>query len=233
VAIVHGSGPTTRDYDGALPAYFASRGLVVLAYDKRGTGASDGAYPGDVGDPRAVETLARDAVSAAHLLAARPEVAPRRVGLAGQSQAGWVMARAAALDHAVRWVISYSGPSTTVGEADLWGHLTGQGGAPAESLARARRDVLRAGRSGFDPIPSIRKARIPMLYLYGGHDRYQPSWLSRARLKPLRGRVTVAYFPRGDHFMVDSDRGLTTELARSSHYAKGFWSTIDAWLAKR
>src|SRR3954451_22460923 len=34
VAIVHGSGPTTRDYTGPLPAYFASRGLVVLAYDK-------------------------------------------------------------------------------------------------------------------------------------------------------------------------------------------------------
>ena len=232
VAIIHGSGLTTRDYAGALPSFFAAHGLVVLAFDKRGVGKSGGFYPGERATSRAIDVLARDAAAAARFLAHRPDVDQRRVGLAGQSQAGWVMARAAALDPTIRWLIAYSGPSVSVGESDMWGQLAGQGGPPAEPLAQARRDVSRAGRSGFDPMPSLRKTAIPMLFLYGGNDRHVPTWLCVQRLAPLRPRVEVDWFPRGDHFLIDTDHGLTSELQGSSHYAKGVWASIDSWLTR-
>jgi dienelactone hydrolase len=235
VALAHGSGATSRATAGALAPYFASRGLVVLAYDKRGVGQSGGAFPGEPATPANVDVYARDAAAAVRFLAAQPEVDPAGVGLAGQSQAGWVMALAAAREPAVRWVVSWSGPSVSVGESDLWGHLAGQGGEPAEPLDRAEQDVRRLGVTGFDPLPSLRKLRIPLLYLYGGNDRHVPTKLCVERLAPLaddRARdVTVALLPSGDHFLLDTAHGLAAETAAASRYAEGLWSTLDSWLA--
>ena len=63
-------------------------------------------------------------------------------------------------------------------------------------------------------MPSLRKTAIPMLFLYGGNDRHVPTWLCVQRLAPLRPRVEVDWFPRGDHFLIDTVDGLTraTEL---------------------
>ena len=92
-AIVHGSGPQDRDGYASLIAVmadaFAADGRVVLTYDKRGSGASSGN-----GDRADFVTLAADASSAMTFLARRAEVDPDRVGLAGSSQAGWVIAKA-------------------------------------------------------------------------------------------------------------------------------------------
>jgi hypothetical protein len=91
VAYVTGSGPTTREYLPELQALLLHDGVAVLAYDKRGVGASSGSYPGESPTDAAIDQLARDAAAAARFLAARPEVDPERVGLAGHSQAGWIM----------------------------------------------------------------------------------------------------------------------------------------------
>ena len=207
----------------------------MLAYDKRGVGQSGGAFPGEPATPRNVDLYARDAAAAARFLAAQPEVDRARVGLAGQSQAGWVMALAAAREPAVRWVVSYSGPSVSVGESDLWGHLAGQGREPVEPLDQAEQEVRRLGPTGFDPMPSLRRLRIPLLYLYGGNDRHVPTRLSAEQLQPLADDpardVAVALLPRGDHFLLDTPHGLAAETAASARYAAGLWSTIDRWLA--
>ena len=233
VAIAHGSGATPRSMAGALAPYFASRGIAVLAYDKRGVGQSGGSWPGERASANAIDLYARDAAAAVRFLAAQPEVDPARVGLAGQSQAGWVMALAAARERAVRWVVSYSGPAVSVEESDLWGRLAGQGGTPAVSLDEAERQVRALGRMGFDPLPSLRTLRIPLLYLLGGNDRHTPTELSVERLRTLGADhdLEVRVFPRGDHFLIDTAHGLSTELAASGRYADGLWSTVDQWLA--
>lgn len=230
VAIAHGSGPTPRSFAGPLPAYFASRGLVVLAYDKRGIGQSAGPYPGEAATTRNVDLYAKDAAAAARFLAAQPEVDAARVGLAGQSQAGWVMALAAARERAVHWFFSYSGPSVTVGEADEWGKLAGQGGAPVGSDAEIEQQIRAHGPSGFDPLPSLRRLTIPLLYLYGANDRHIPARLSVERLAPLGSNVKVVLFPRADHFLIESEHGYSAELAASHRYAAGLFATLDAWL---
>src|SRR5262245_59203520 len=47
IVIVHGSGPGPRSDYEVWVALYASLGLTVLAYDKRGNGASTGQYPGE------------------------------------------------------------------------------------------------------------------------------------------------------------------------------------------
>lgn len=91
--MVHGSGPQDRDGFASVIAVMAdamaAEGRIVLAYDKRGSGLSGGN-----GDQASFETLASDARSAMRLLALRPDVEPSKIGLAGSSQAGWVIAKA-------------------------------------------------------------------------------------------------------------------------------------------
>lgn len=93
VVFVHGS-EKTPGIGGYYPYVFAAEGLAVFAYDKRGTGASDGDYTQNF------ELLADDAAAA--LVQARTLAAGRysRAGFFGGSQGGWVAPRAAALAHA-------------------------------------------------------------------------------------------------------------------------------------
>src|SRR5262249_22818654 len=146
--------------------YFASLGFAVLAYDKRGVGQSGGTYPGNLATDAAIDVLAQDAQAAARFLAAQPEVDPAKVGLAGASQAGWIMPLAASREPAIRFLVLLVSPTRTVGETDLYHQLTGGGVArPTRPLADIDAQVAQAGPSGFDPMPSIRALRIPALWI--------------------------------------------------------------------
>jgi dienelactone hydrolase len=235
VAYVTGSGPTTREYLPELQALLLHHGVAVLAYDKRGVGASGGSYPGESPTEAAIDQLARDAAAAARFLAGRPEVDPARVGLAGHSQAGWIMPLAASREPAVRFLVTFSGPAVTADENDLYQSLAGEGDLP-QRLTNAAIDarVERAGPGGVDPIPSIAALEIPALWLYGGLDHIVPPRLSAKRLAALAaepGRdFAVLTFPRGNHALVETKTGLTSEMLRSDRYARGMFPRVGAWL---
>ena len=189
VAWVTGSGETTRAYLPDLEALLLRHGVAVLAYDKRGIGESTGFYPGESPTAETIDVLARDAAAAARFLARQPGVDLRRVGLAGHSQAGWIMPLAAVREPAIRFLVSFSGPAVTADENDLFQTLAGEGEHPA-SLSDAEIDarVREAGRSGVDPVPWLRKLRIPSLWVYGGRDLIVPPRLSVERLSAIPGR---------------------------------------------
>ena len=90
--MIHGSGPQDRDGYASIIAVMAdelaANGRVVLAFDKRGSGASGGD-----GDRATFDVLAQDVAAAMAVLANRPEVDAAAIGLAGSSQAGWVAAK--------------------------------------------------------------------------------------------------------------------------------------------
>jgi dienelactone hydrolase len=109
VVLVHGSGPNDQDETiGALKVFrdlawgLASRGIAVLRYDKRTRVA-----------PVGVTTQKEEVDDAAHaaiaLLAARPEVDPKRVALLGHSQGGYLAPRIAKADPAIKRLVVFAG----------------------------------------------------------------------------------------------------------------------------
>jgi len=235
VAFVAGSGATTREYLPELQAVFLRRGLAVLAYDKRGVGRSGGTFPGEQATESAIDVLARDAAAAARFLAARPEVDPARVGLAGHSQAGWIMPLAATREPAIRFLVTFSGPAVTADENDLYQTLAGEGVRPQRlSDAAIDAQVLQRGRGGVDPMPSIAALDVPALWVYGALDRHVPPRLSAARVAPVAAEAgrdfEVAVLAGGNHALVRTRSGLTTEMLRSDQYAPGLFARVTAWL---
>lgn len=133
-------------------------GVAVLAYDKRGIGQSGGQYPGESPTEDTIDVLARDAAAAARFLAAQPEIDPARVGLAGHSQAGWIMPLAHTREPALHELI---GPAVTADEVDLDQDLAGSGDRP-QTLADAEIDeqVLRAmAQAAWIPSPGSANSR--------------------------------------------------------------------------
>jgi dienelactone hydrolase len=233
VAFVHGSGQTTRAYLPDLHAALVGHGVAVLAYDKRGIGQSGGSYPGEFAGESTIDVLARDAAAAARFLAAQPEVDRTRVGLAGHSQAGWIMPLAASRESAVRYLVSFAGPTVSQGESDAFGDLAGEGQQlPARSEDEIDAEVERLGPSGYDPLPSLRALRVPALFLYGGLDRHVPTRLCLRRLEPLlAGRdFAVEVFPQANHALVETQRGLNEEMLRSDRFAPGLFPRLGEWL---
>jgi pimeloyl-ACP methyl ester carboxylesterase len=237
VAFVHGSGFTNRAYLPELSALFLRHGVAVLVYDKRGVGQSGGVYPGESPTAGTIDTLARDAAAAARFLAAQPEIDRSRVGLTGHSQAGWIAPLAASREPAIRFLALFSGPAVTADENDLYQNLAGEGDRPPEmSEAAIDAEVLKRGPGGVDPIPSIRKLKIPALWVFGGKDNIMPPRLSARRLAPIvaePGRdFTVVDFPNANHALVETKTGLTSEMLRSDTFAPGLFARVGDWLAE-
>jgi uncharacterized protein len=109
VVLFHGSGPQARDIFTAR--WFASQGIAALAYDKRGVGES-------TGDFRSVPfmELCDDGLAAIDHLKSRKEIDPKRIGVWGLSQGGWLGPLAASRSADVAFVIAVSGPGVSPGE---------------------------------------------------------------------------------------------------------------------
>jgi dienelactone hydrolase len=238
LTFAHGAGAAPRAFN-LTPAFYANHlGLVTLMCDKRGIGQSGGDYPGEFPSTPAVDQYARDVQAQARWLAAQPEVDRTKVGVAGASQAGWIMPLAAAREPAIRFLIGLVAPTLTQGETDLWADLNGHGASmPTRSDEDMEAEVRRAGPSGVDPMPSIRALRIPAIWLYGGKDRTVPSRLCVERLDPVTrepGRdFSYRVFAGGTHGLVLTANGLQPEAAASNRMVDGLWPTIREWLRER
>ena len=235
VAYVLGSGSTQRAYLPDIDAMLVDKGVAVLAFDKRGIGQSGGYYPGESPTAPTIDILARDAAAAVRFLAAQPEIDPARLGLAGHSQAGWIMPLAATREPAVRFILALSGPAVTADEVDLFQNTTGRGERHSgKTLEEIEREVLAAGPSGVDPMPWIRKLRIPSLWVYGGLDQHVPARLCVRLLQPLAdqpGRdLSILVYPNANHALVETTTGLTSEMLRSDTFAPGLFAAIGDWL---
>lgn len=114
IVLVHGSGAQTRDAILPFARFLVRRGVAVLAFDKRGTGASTGDWT-----TASFDDLAADVAAAADHLKARDDIDPARIGVLGVSQAGWVMPLAAARTRAIAFVISVSGAGVSPAETTI------------------------------------------------------------------------------------------------------------------
>jgi dienelactone hydrolase len=234
VAMVHGSGVQTRAELQTFVFFAALHGIAVLAYDKRGVGQSGGAYPGELAAEQTIDVLAQDAQAAVRFLARQPEVDARRVGLLGDSQAGWIIALAAAREPAVGWAVALAGPTIDVGRTDAWGDVAGKGESPPSApLDRLEADVRARPPSGFDPRPFLARLAIPALWIYGDSDRNVPTSLCVEALEQLvPGHDYSWVVLHTTHTLLDLPSGLNRDIPRSRGFAVGLYGAIEDWLRR-
>lgn len=108
IVFAHGSGPGTKNQVSMLAHFFLHHGIAVLGYDKRGVGRS-------TGDWRRIDfpELAADALAGVKFLQKCPDIDPRKIGLYGISQGGWVVSLAASLSKDVAFIVPHSGPGVS------------------------------------------------------------------------------------------------------------------------
>jgi dienelactone hydrolase len=211
----HGSGRVTRQQMAGFAERWTSQGFAVLRYDKRGVGESTGTYNG-VGSRDSVEMiplLASDVAAAARFLRARPEIDPRRVGLAGASQAGWILPHAARELGGVAFMVLLSGPVCSVGLENYYSDLADGTTRPLDEIYALLPSF--AGFAGYDPLPVLQAIDVPTLWLLGEDDRSIPVRTTVANLATLAGS--------GKPFEWRTYPGLGHGLA------PGVWTDIDAW----
>jgi len=219
VVLVHGSGRSPKSDLAWLSQQFVQRGFVVLRYDKRGVGGSGGTYSGVgvLNSMTVLPELAGDVVAGVQFLRTQPGVDPRRIGLVGGSQAGWIIPIAATISPDVRFAVVLSGPTTSVGVEIFYSDLAEQTDVPLDQV-RAQLPSFQ-GNPGFDPLPYLRRVTVPMLWLYGADDRSIPAQASVAIHDALKrevdARFTVHVYPGAGH-------ALTPAI----------WPDVFAWLGR-
>src|SRR6185503_7813205 len=130
VVMVHGSGRLGREHLVGDVRQLVWEGIGVLAYDKRGVGASQGEYPqgGGADFGSVLQLLGHDAAAAFEKLRHSAGVDPSRLGFFGASQAGWIIPLAAEqLDPKPRFQIILSGAAVSTGIEAYYSQLTGDG----------------------------------------------------------------------------------------------------------
>ncbi|HEY2179339.1 MAG TPA: alpha/beta hydrolase [Caulobacteraceae bacterium] len=159
VVLVHGSEHDSARDSYALQRIFPAQGIGAFVYDKRGTGASGGAYTQDFA------TLAKDAVRA--MAEARRLAGARagRVGYQGGSEGGWVVPLAVNRAPADFAIVSF-GLAVTVLEEDqesvaldmYFHHRSAEDTRKALELARAGERVVETlGKEGYEAFDALRR----------------------------------------------------------------------------
>ena len=111
VLFVHGSGSVDRTGSMSyLPIMerMLKAGFATFAWDKPGTGESTGEL--DESDPNLRHKRAQILLDAIQLMKARPEINPKRIGVWGASQAGYVIPIALTQTKDIAFVICVSCP---------------------------------------------------------------------------------------------------------------------------
>jgi hypothetical protein len=231
VVLVHGSGRLTAQN---VLAGFGDRltrlGLAVLAYDKRGVGGSTGEYSmiSPANSERMFELLAADALAGVAFLKARRDIDPRRIGLFGNSQGGWIAPLAATRSSDVAFVITMSGPAVSVGEEIAYSRLAGADPGSVQGLSDAEiekrmRDFR--GPHGYDPSAALAAMRVPSLWILGEVDRSIPI----RRTVDILARVTQEQRrPITTHVLPGVNHGLRNPVTGAQ---PDFWRPIADWLA--
>ena len=117
VIFVTGSDPDTREAWQLEARALAKRGVASLLYDKRGVGESSGASH----DLASWDDLAGDVEGAVRYLRSLEDlILPNNIGLVGQSQGTWIIAKVAARDRRIKFLVSISGSGISAAEQETY-----------------------------------------------------------------------------------------------------------------
>jgi dienelactone hydrolase len=226
VVLVHGSGPGRRSSLTAHAEAFARAGIVVLTYDKRTEGYT--ATRRDYG------LLAGDVLAAVRLLAEQPETDAKRVGLWGFSEGGWVAPLAASRCDEIAFLVLVGASGLSPVRQQAWAlesylRRNGVRGAMVDALADVGIRQLRGAgvfpEADHDGVPVLRALRLPVLAIWGEHDRVVPpaeSLLIFREALADNGLLTLQVIPGADHGV--RARGEPANLAA------GYVDLVTSWI---
>lgn len=233
VVIVHGSGPETRKR-GSLPYFFYRLGVAVLAYDKRGTGSSTGDWR-----TCSLLDLANDATAAVKYLQSQADIDPKRIGLFGASNGGWVAPIAASRSADIAFVIARSASGLPENENRVFERIH----VLPERIARGGYDLKAslASRDPLDPAYFWQRVSCPALVLEAEEDRQVPAKESAAIIEEAlkagnNKNYSVMTFPHAHHSMTEIPPGPESErakMSRANRYVSGYLTTVANWLQKQ
>jgi alpha-beta hydrolase superfamily lysophospholipase len=204
VVWVHGAGEAPRlTWGGDLLPGLIEAGVVVLSYDKRGVGESEGeCCPGDTGH---FNLLIADAEGAVAVLRGLPDVDAKRVGLVGASQAGWIAPRAA-VDSGAAFVALAAAPTIAERTTNLYERLAAgeEGDLSRDEIADRLREE---GSKGYNPRQDLAAMTMPGLWEFGSADDHTPTEESVEVLEQLNSEghdFTIVTFTGAGHGLLDN-----------------------------
>jgi dienelactone hydrolase len=247
VVLVHGSGPNDRDetVGGAkvfkdLAEGLASRGIVVLRYEKRTLQYR--ARIAAIKNYTVQEETVEDAVNAIATVRSQPEVNGRRVFIIGHSLGAYVAPRIAEQDGKLAGIVLMAGNARPIEDLLVdqvtYMGITGQQLEQAKAiqtkvkkLAPGDEDTPAFGGvpvsywldlKDYDPAAAAKKLGIPMLILQGERD-YQVTMADFALWKAAVGNskgVVMKSYPALNHlFVAGEGKSLPAEYSRPGHVA--------------
>ena len=258
IVLVHDAGPLDRDETVGGTKVFkdlaeglASRGIVVLRYEKRARQYS-ARMAGMSGNTVSEETV-DDAVAAAALLRTQKEVNPQRVNALGHGLGGFVAPRIAEDDGKLAGLVVLAGQVRPV--EDLMVERSENRGATGKDLESVKMLAARVKAlepadhdappilgmpvsylldlKGYDPAAQAKKLTIPMLILQGERD-FQSTMKDFALWKAaLSARKYVQFhiYPALNHLMVAGEgKSTETEYRKPGHVAPEVIDEIAKWI---
>lgn len=233
VVLVHGSGVGLRTSLLAEATAFAQQGLSVLIYDKRSVGYSN--------FQRSYSLLADDALGAVRTLRAHAGVDPRKVGIWGFSEGGWVVPLAASRSADIAFVIVIGANAIEPLRQQTWALTSalwraGISGSLIErsvpSMYRLLADVGMFAEAYYDGEAVLRRVRQPLLGIWGGHDlstppQENPPLFAHALSQGGNTHYTFRFFPNADHAVHQT---LDGGQSRLPSLAPGYAELVGSWV---
>jgi dienelactone hydrolase len=255
---VHDSGPGDRDeQNGSIKVFkdlaegLASNGVVVLRYEKRTR-----AYPAVTqnNDYTAEAEIIDDAVLAAGVLRAQPEVKPGKVYALGFGFGGYLMPRVAEADGKLAGMIVVNGnerplEDVALDQAQYLGITGPQLAVIQEQAAKikkltsadidtqpmlAMRGAYLLDLKGYDPTGQAKLLKVPMLILQGERDfdatmKDFAAW--KAGLQGMQG-VTLKSYPALDHMLVEgTGKSMPTDYRKpGQHVSQAIVDDVAKWV---
>ena len=258
VVTITGSGPQDRDeYIPLVAGYrpfrqvadtLGRRGIAVLRMDDRGTGESGGNFA-----TATSADFADDIRAGIAWLRARPDIDSSRIAVLGHSEGGLIAPIIAASDPRLAAAVLLAGPSQR--GRDILDFQFRYGIEHDTLIPLAKRDsAFRATRAGFDstagrqawmkyfqeydPVPTLRKVKQPVLILQGATDRQVTAEQAEAIAREMRGTgnrtVTVRVYPDRNHLFLPDTSGNPAGYTRltSGKIGPEVMGQIADWLAQ-
>jgi pimeloyl-ACP methyl ester carboxylesterase len=255
IVLIQGSGPSDRDESAFaykpfrdLAEGLASRGIVVLRYDKRTfTYRPPPSLEGFTPEAETVD----DALSALALIRRQPEVDRNQVFLLGHSFGGYLAPRVATKDGRLAGLVILAADLRPL--ENVIPEQSQQAGANNQELADLQRQVasikvLHAGETGFylglpasywldlkwyDPVAQTRVLRCRVLLIEGGRDFEVPAEDENRWKSALASdrNATVLIYPNLNHFLVPGTRPSSpAEYSTPGHVALAVINDIANWI---